>query len=172
MTTQTTTAVSERALLLLEIIAKADPPTLNELITMIELPKATNTPVSDASRKIGFRAAYDRRQAIRNRISHDCTRDRRDAPFISACTATCDPLGLGERDWRDLQHYDARWSRADLFGPRRVRLAAADSSQDRITCAGPLHSERQAVLESCTTFVTTGTSSNASAAETYAAHHR
>lgn len=42
MTTQTTTAVSERALLLLEIIAKAeDPPTLNELITMIELPKAT-----------------------------------------------------------------------------------------------------------------------------------
>ena len=42
MTTPTTTVVSERALLLLEIIAKAEePPTLNELMTSIELPKAT-----------------------------------------------------------------------------------------------------------------------------------
>jgi DNA-binding IclR family transcriptional regulator len=42
MTTPTTTAVSERALLMLDIIARAEePPTLNELMTMIGLPKAT-----------------------------------------------------------------------------------------------------------------------------------
>src|ERR1700754_1968640 len=42
MTMQTTSSVSERALRLLEIIAKADePPTLNELMSAIQLPKAT-----------------------------------------------------------------------------------------------------------------------------------
>ena len=42
MATQQTPAVSERALQLLEIIAKAEhPPTLNDLTSRIELPKAT-----------------------------------------------------------------------------------------------------------------------------------
>lgn len=42
MSTQTTSSVSERALLLLEIIAKTEAPlTLNELMTAIALPKAT-----------------------------------------------------------------------------------------------------------------------------------
>lgn len=42
MSIQTTSAVSERALLLLEIISKADlPPTLNELVAKMQLPKAT-----------------------------------------------------------------------------------------------------------------------------------
>lgn len=55
MTTQTTTTVSERALLLLEIIAKAEePPTLNELIAMTELPKATTHRFVTLLEKLGF----------------------------------------------------------------------------------------------------------------------
>ena len=42
MSTQTTNAVSERALLMLEMITKADvPPTLNDLTAQLKLPKAT-----------------------------------------------------------------------------------------------------------------------------------
>jgi IclR family acetate operon transcriptional repressor len=55
MTTQTTTAVSERALLLLEILAKAEePPTLNELMAMAELPKATAHRFVTLLEKLGF----------------------------------------------------------------------------------------------------------------------
>ena len=55
MSTQTTTAVSERALLLLEIIAKAElPPTLNELVTKIQLPKATTHRFVTLLEQLGF----------------------------------------------------------------------------------------------------------------------
>lgn len=55
MTAPTTTAVSERALLLLEIIAKADEPqTLNELMTLIELPKATTHRFVTLLERLGF----------------------------------------------------------------------------------------------------------------------
>ncbi|MBX9710336.1 MAG: IclR family transcriptional regulator [Xanthobacteraceae bacterium] len=55
MSTQTTTSVSERALLLLEIIAKADePPTLNELVAAIELPKATTHRFIVLLEQLGF----------------------------------------------------------------------------------------------------------------------
>ena len=55
MTTPTTTAVSERALLMLEIIARAEePPALNELMTMIGLPKATTHRFVTLLEKLGF----------------------------------------------------------------------------------------------------------------------
>jgi IclR family acetate operon transcriptional repressor len=55
MTTPTTTAVSERALLMLEIIARAEePPTLNDLMSMIELPKATTHRFATRLEKLGF----------------------------------------------------------------------------------------------------------------------
>ena len=55
MSTQTTTAVSERALLLLEIIAKAElPPTLNELVSKIQLPKATTHRFVMLLEQLGF----------------------------------------------------------------------------------------------------------------------
>lgn len=55
MTTPTTTGVSERALLLLEVIAKADePPTLNELMAAIRLPKATTHRFVTMLERLGF----------------------------------------------------------------------------------------------------------------------
>jgi IclR family transcriptional regulator, acetate operon repressor len=53
--TQKTPAVSERALRLLEIIAKAEqPPTLNELTSRIELPKPTTHRFVTLLEKLGF----------------------------------------------------------------------------------------------------------------------
>src|ERR1700710_9932 len=50
-----TSAVSERALRLLEIIASADPPpTLNDLTKGIELPKATTHRFVSLLEKLGF----------------------------------------------------------------------------------------------------------------------
>jgi IclR family acetate operon transcriptional repressor len=55
MTASTTTAVSERALLLLEIIARADePPNLNELMALIGLPKATTHRFAALLERLGF----------------------------------------------------------------------------------------------------------------------
>jgi IclR family transcriptional regulator, acetate operon repressor len=55
MTTLTTNVVSERALLMLEIIASAEePPTLNELMRLIELPKATTHRFVSRLEKLGF----------------------------------------------------------------------------------------------------------------------
>jgi IclR family transcriptional regulator, acetate operon repressor len=55
MTTPTTTAVSERALLMLEIIARAEePPTLNDLMALVELPKATTHRFVTLLEKLGF----------------------------------------------------------------------------------------------------------------------
>jgi DNA-binding IclR family transcriptional regulator len=55
MTSPTTTVVSERALLLLEIIARAEePPTLNELMALIELPKATTHRFAALLERLGF----------------------------------------------------------------------------------------------------------------------
>jgi DNA-binding IclR family transcriptional regulator len=55
MKTPTTTDVSERALLMLEIIARAEePPTLNDLIAMIGLPKATTHRFVTRLEKLGF----------------------------------------------------------------------------------------------------------------------
>src|ERR1035437_10226524 len=172
MTTPTTTAVSERALLMLDIIARAEePPTLNELMTMIGLPKATTHRFVTLLEKLGFAQRTIARKTIRNRVPPDFTRDRRDAPFISTCAAPRDPLGIGERDRRDLQHHDARRSRADLSGSRRIRLAAADSSRDRIACSASLHRERQAVPESCTCFTAKSAFPAAPAAKAHAANH-
>lgn len=55
MSAPTTTGVSERALLLLELLAAADePPTLNELMVAIELPKATTHRFLSLLEKLGF----------------------------------------------------------------------------------------------------------------------
>lgn len=55
MSSQTTTSVSERALLLLEAIAKAEePPTLNELMAAIRLPKATTHRFVALLERLGF----------------------------------------------------------------------------------------------------------------------
>ena len=55
MATQQTPSVSERALQLLEIIAKAEqPPTLNELVSLVELPKATTHRFVSLLETLGF----------------------------------------------------------------------------------------------------------------------
>jgi IclR family transcriptional regulator, acetate operon repressor len=72
MTMQTTSSVSERALLLLEIIAKADdPPTLNELMSAIKLPKATTHRFVSLLEQLGFvrRAVDGRRYEIGHRLT-------------------------------------------------------------------------------------------------------
>jgi len=72
MTMQTTTSVSERALLLLEIIAKADePPTLSELMSAIQLPKATTHRFVSLLEQLGFvrRAVDGRRYEIGHRLT-------------------------------------------------------------------------------------------------------
>ena len=72
MSVQTTSAVSERALLLLEIIAKADePPTLNELVTLLQLPKATTHRFIALLEKLGFaqRTSDGRRYEIGPRLA-------------------------------------------------------------------------------------------------------
>jgi IclR family transcriptional regulator, acetate operon repressor len=72
MTTSTTTVVSERALLLLEIIAKAEePPTLNELVTMIDLPKATTHRFAALLERLGFaqRTMDGKRYEIGSRLT-------------------------------------------------------------------------------------------------------
>src|SRR3569833_1404827 len=71
MSTQTTTSVSERALLLLETIAKAEePPTLNELMAAIHLPKATTQHNNTKHKQKGFvqRAADGRRYEVGHRL--------------------------------------------------------------------------------------------------------
>jgi len=72
MTTPTTTGVSERALLLLELIAKAEePPTLNELMTAIKLPKATTHRFVTLLEKLGFaqRTLDGKRYEVGHRLS-------------------------------------------------------------------------------------------------------
>ncbi len=67
-----TTSVSERALLLLEIIAKAEePPTLNDLIAQLELPKATTHRFIVLLEKLGFaqRTLDGRRYEIGHRLT-------------------------------------------------------------------------------------------------------
>ena len=71
MPTQTTTSVSERALLLLETIAKADePPTLNDLMAAIQLPKATTHRFVALLERLGFvqRAPDGRRYEVGHRL--------------------------------------------------------------------------------------------------------
>ncbi len=71
MSTQTTTSVSERALLLLETIAKAEePPTLNELMATIGLPKATTHRFVALLERLGFvqRATDGRHYEVGHRL--------------------------------------------------------------------------------------------------------
>lgn len=72
MKVQTTSSVSERALLLLEIIAKAEhPPTLSELMSAIQLPKATTHRFVALLEQLGFvqRAVDGRRYEIGHRLT-------------------------------------------------------------------------------------------------------
>lgn len=72
MSVQATSSVSERALLLLEIIAKADTPlTLNELMVAIELPKATTHRFVALLEQLEFvqRTADGRRFEIGHRLT-------------------------------------------------------------------------------------------------------
>jgi DNA-binding IclR family transcriptional regulator len=71
MSTETTTSVSERALLLLETIAKSEePPTLNELMAAIRLPKATTHRFVALLERLGFvqRASDGRRYEVGHRL--------------------------------------------------------------------------------------------------------
>lgn len=71
MPVQTTSAVSERALLMLEIIAKAEEaPTLNELMALTQLPKATAHRFAALLEQLGFvqRTMDGRRYQIGHRL--------------------------------------------------------------------------------------------------------
>src|ERR1700730_18753664 len=55
MTTPTTTSLTGSALLMLEIIARAEePPTLHDLMALVELPKATTHRFVTLLEKLGF----------------------------------------------------------------------------------------------------------------------
>src|SRR5579885_1457673 len=72
MAMQQTPSVSERALQLLEIIAKAEqPPTLNELIALVGLPKATTHRFVTLLETLGFaqRTPDGRRYQVGHRLT-------------------------------------------------------------------------------------------------------
>ena len=76
--TSTTPTVSERALRMLELIAKADePPTLNELMAQLDLAKATTHRFASLLERLGFvrRTADGKRYAIGERLAASTAMD-------------------------------------------------------------------------------------------------
>ena len=98
-TTPTTTVVSERALLLLEIIARAEePPTLNELMALIELPKATTHRFAALLERLGFvqRTMDGKRYEIGHRLTSlaiDAMRHPERSPFACFAPAASGVIG-------------------------------------------------------------------------------
>lgn len=173
MTTLTTNVVSERALLMLEIIASAEePPTLNELMRLIELPKATTHRFVSRLEKLGFaqRTVDGKRYEVGYRLTalaidamrHSFALAPRRAILSGLVNEIGETCNITMLDGTELIYLDRV----------EIRLAVADPSQDRIARPAPLHRERQALSGSGAGFIAKGTVQVATAAQAYPANHR
>src|SRR5579885_2196799 len=170
MATQVTSSISERALLLLEIIASAEgPPTLNELMAAAGLPKATTHRFLTLLERLGFaqRSLDGKRYEV---APADVACDPGDAAFAAIGAQARDSDRARERNRRDLQHHHARRHEPRLSRSRRIRLAAAIPAQGRLARAAALHRKRKIIPEPVASFAAAIALRSESARAAHAAH--
>jgi IclR family acetate operon transcriptional repressor len=140
-----TTDVSERALLMLEIIARAEePPTLNELMAIIELPKATTHRFVTRLEKLGFaqRTMDGKRFGVGHRLTSlalDAMRHSFQlAPRRAILTALVDEIGetcnITMLDGTELIYLD----RVESDWPLQIRLKIGSRVPLHCTASGKL----------------------------------
>ena len=145
MTAQTTPAVSERALRLLEIIAKAEqPPSLNELTSRIDLPKATTHRFVALLERLGFaqRTMDGKRYQIGHRLTAlaiDVMRNSlQQAPRRAILTSLVDEIGetcnITMLDGAELIYLD----RVESDWPLQIRLNVGSRVPLHCTASGKL----------------------------------
>lgn len=156
----TTTDVSERALLMLESIARAeDPPTLNELMASTELPKATTHRFVTRLEKLGFvqRTIDGKRFGVGYRLTAlvlDAMRHSfQSAPRRAILTGLVDKIGetcnITMLDGTELIYLD----RVESDWPLQIRLKVGSRVPLHCTASGKLflsltpHSFRKALFE-------------------------
>jgi len=145
MTTPTSTAVSERVLLMLEIIAKAEePPTLNELVSLVELPKATTHRLVTRLEKLGFaqRTMDGRRYEIGYRLTslalgamrHSFQQAPRRAILASLVKEIGETCNITVLDATELVYLD----RVESDWPLQIRLNTGSRVPLHCTASGKL----------------------------------
>jgi IclR family transcriptional regulator, acetate operon repressor len=161
MTPPTTTIVSERALLLLEIIARAEePPTLGELMASLELSKATTHRFATLLERLGFvqRTMDGKRYAIGHRLSalaldtlrHSFQQAPRRAILTGLVNAIGETCNITMLDGMELIYLD----RVESDWPLQIRLKIGSRVPLHCTASGKLFlslapaSLRQALLQS------------------------
>lgn len=145
MSVQTTSSVSERALLLLEIIAKAEePPTLNELMALLQLPKATTHRFITLLETLGFaqRTRDGKRYEIGYRLTSLATDAMRHAfqlaprrvilsALVSEISETCNITMLDGARLVYLDRVESDW-------PLQIRLEIGSHVPLHCTASGKL----------------------------------
>lgn len=145
MTTPATTAVSERALLALEIIARAEePPTLNEVVTTIGLPKATTHRFLRLLEKLGYaqRTIDGKRYEVGHRLTSLAIDAMRHsftlAPRRAILSALVDEIGetcnITMLDGAELIYLD----RVESDWPLQIRLKIGSRVPLHCTASGKL----------------------------------
>jgi IclR family transcriptional regulator, acetate operon repressor len=145
MAMQQTPSVSERALQLLEIIAKAEqPPTLNELVSLVELPKATTHRFVSLLETLGFaqRAPDGRRYQVGHRLTAlaiDVMRNSlSQAPRRAILASLVDEIGetcnITVLDGSELIYLD----RVESDWPIQIRLSVGSRVPLHCTASGKL----------------------------------
>lgn len=145
MSSQRTPAVSERALRLLEIIAEAEePPTLNELVNRIELPKATTHRFVSLLETLGFaeRTLDGRHYQVGRRLTAlaiDVMRNSLNqaprrailASLVSEIGETCNITVLDGAELVYLDRVESDW-------PLQIRLSVGSRVPLHCTASGKL----------------------------------
>jgi DNA-binding IclR family transcriptional regulator len=145
MATQTTNAVSERALLMLEIISRADaPPTLNELTAELKLPKATVHRFIVLLERLGFaqRTLDGRRFEIGHRMTalainamhHSFQMAPRRAILSALVREVGETCNITMLDGSELIYLD----RVESDWPLQIRLAVGSRVPLHCTASGKL----------------------------------
>jgi IclR family transcriptional regulator, acetate operon repressor len=145
MTTQQTPTVSERALRLLEIIAKAErPPTLNDLTSRIELPKATTHRFVSLLETLGFaqRTLDGRHYQVGHRLTalaidvmhnslNQAPRHAILASLVSEIGETCNITMMDRSEMIYLDRVESDW-------PLQIRLNVGSRVPLHCTASGKL----------------------------------
>jgi DNA-binding IclR family transcriptional regulator len=145
MTTPTTPAVSERALRLLEIVARAEePPTLNELTARLDLPKATTHRFATLMERLGFlrRSVDGRRYEVGPRLAElagDVMRNAaqlapRRAILSALVRETGETCNITMLDGAELVYLD----RVESDWPLQIRLKVGSRVPLHCTASGKL----------------------------------
>lgn len=143
--TATTPTVSERALRMLELIAKADePPSLNELMAQLELPKATTHRFAALLEQLGFvrRTADGKRYEIGGRLAALGLHVMRNAPqfaprqavlsaLVTEIHETCNITALDGGELVYLDRVESEW-------PLQIRLSVGSRVPLHCTASGKL----------------------------------